>query len=705
MSNRVFYIEYPVRHGSRLLFKSYRKDLLMYGNYEDDDSWWRRWADTSAADDATDADYSEYEDEAQDDPQDDKYTKRTWGKSGGSYWSGRGTGGSLSGWWSRQVGGVKGWWKTSGAGEYARALRAMKKIGRIVYGKDTGFVWRNTSEYDDDNITLDPAPLKAKDEDGWTEDLLADALIGDGLSRAGHKKFIRPRLSDDPRYFLEDKAGQIASEHPEADAKGLKEVGNEIYNAADYIMAEREVTKEFPGYRGYFEGERNFKHRNKDVVQNAVNEARDEHPRHINSVVPALLWNSLRPHDPIEVDPSIQSAVDELAEEIRKVGNESEPERLLDDVTNVLKRVVDFVFESGDDDEEGSGGPQGTDNPNGLKQIANEFGMGGHSREGTDEMEVLGGGTAQKAEDMANRGYEREELHRWDPSGKPGKGDGDREPLLFHAIQKRPDKVRYDLARRAANPYIAKCKEALSFRNERHAIDEYNLRRGLVDEGNIHKLVERKLDIFRRQEIESAPDVAMGILIDQSGSMWGADGEGQSKIDVARECAVMMYEAVKDMRGVTPSVWGHTTTGYGMELGYGCMVYKYIESGEGDHATLGAIDAEGSNYDGYALKWCGERMLEIERPEVNKVLFILLDGYPAAAGYGNELGSAHVEHVTNELRRKGVSVFAIGTGGDVDDAGLARMYGKDHYILVQDPSQLPRELSRLMAKALKQGKV
>src|SRR5690606_10131906 len=69
-------------------------------------------------------------------------------------------------------------------------------------------------------------------------------------------------------------------------------------------------------------------------------------------------------------------------------------------------------------------------------------------------------------------------------------------------------------------------------------------------------------DVFKRTIRASAPDVHLGVLIDESGSMRGTVDYygtfGPMKQDTAVGAAVMLAEALQLTKGVTYEFWGHT---------------------------------------------------------------------------------------------------------------------------------------------------
>ena len=71
-----------------------------------------------------------------------------------------------------------------------------------------------------------------------------------------------------------------------------------------------------------------------------------------------------------------------------------------------------------------------------------------------------------------------------------------------------------------------------------------------------------------------------------------------------------------------------------------------------------AVGAKGGNADGFAIAKVGEIMMNDSKNK-NKILVVISDGLPAAAGYGGDKGEKHVKSVVDALEKKGIEVVQI----------------------------------------------
>jgi cobalamin biosynthesis protein CobT len=127
---------------------------------------------------------------------------------------------------------------------------------------------------------------------------------------------------------------------------------------------------------------------------------------------------------------------------------------------------------------------------------------------------------------------------------------------------------------------------------------------GDLDEGSLHKLQYDSEHIWSQKTIAKLPDVAVGILVDQSGSM-----SCGGKIDNAREMCIVLAEAVKQINGVHLHIYGHTANqGGASDLTLFEHYSSYGDAKAADLTNLGAIAAYSNNYDGYAIKEAAKRL-------------------------------------------------------------------------------------------------
>ena len=189
--------------------------------------------------------------------------------------------------------------------------------------------------------------------------------------------------------------------------------------------------------------------------------------------------------------------------------------------------------------------------------------------------------------------------------------------------------------------------------------------------------------IFGRKRIADTADLAVGILLDESGSMSG------DKIMQTRNMAIIMEDFCRKA-GIPLAIIGHTESRQ-------TELFEYIAFDKRhDKTRLASIQARSCNRDGYALRYVAELMRD--RPEEDKLLFIISDGQPNGSdGYYGETAYKDLREVKRDCARWGISLFAGAIDEDKDI--IERIYG-DGYLNITNLSKLPDMLSRLIMKRL-----
>jgi len=189
--------------------------------------------------------------------------------------------------------------------------------------------------------------------------------------------------------------------------------------------------------------------------------------------------------------------------------------------------------------------------------------------------------------------------------------------------------------------------------------------------------------IFGRKRIADTADLAVGILLDESGSMSG------DKIMQTRNMAIIMEDFCRKA-GIPLAIIGHTESRQ-------TELFEYISFDKRhDKTRLASIQARSCNRDGYALRYVAELMRD--RPEEDKLLFIISDGQPNGNdGYCGETAYKDLREVKRDCARWGISLFAGAIDEDKDI--IERIYG-DGYLNITNLGKLPDMLSRLIMKRL-----
>ena len=198
-----------------------------------------------------------------------------------------------------------------------------------------------------------------------------------------------------------------------------------------------------------------------------------------------------------------------------------------------------------------------------------------------------------------------------------------------------------------------------------------------LDKNNLY---DKQHKVFYKKNIPTETNLAVSILIDESGSMCGR------KLVEAVRMAVILEDFCRNFN-IPLSIAGHNW--------YSCVeydIYKDFDDIDGnDKYRLMQITSKGCNRDGAALQFCGEHLLK--RPEEKKLLIIISDGQPNADGYYGEAAKADLKAIKKNLKNRGVELFAAAI--DDDKEYIKAIYG-DGFLDVSDLSRLPKTMVRLI---------
>lgn len=193
--------------------------------------------------------------------------------------------------------------------------------------------------------------------------------------------------------------------------------------------------------------------------------------------------------------------------------------------------------------------------------------------------------------------------------------------------------------------------------------------------------------IFYKNKVPLKQDLAVAVLVDQSGSM-GKDG----RIDMARAASIAVYNFCQKLN-VPVFIAGHNYSKAKVRI----FIHGDFDSVDGeDKFRLMDIHAENYNRDGTAARYALNRLSQ--RPEKLKLFFILSDGLPNADDYTGEVAEADLREIKKEYTNKGILFFAAAIGDD--SKAIQRIYGNS-YIDMTDLKKLPQNLVRLVSKYIK----
>lgn len=199
------------------------------------------------------------------------------------------------------------------------------------------------------------------------------------------------------------------------------------------------------------------------------------------------------------------------------------------------------------------------------------------------------------------------------------------------------------------------------------------------------KLVNRDYRYFENTATKrDIPETAVGILIDQSGSMYG------EQIRCATYAAMGMYKTLAELEHFDVAVYGHTST-YDEVI-----INRYIDFGfkpKDPIKVLAGIYSDAGNIDEVAVTALGERLKS--QMVDKKIMIIISDGLPHSM-----IGHAEtrLRDLVKEYVKDGFNVFVAALGSD--KAKIDKIYEDVSFIDITDPSELPTNMLRAIKRTI-----
>ena len=193
---------------------------------------------------------------------------------------------------------------------------------------------------------------------------------------------------------------------------------------------------------------------------------------------------------------------------------------------------------------------------------------------------------------------------------------------------------------------------------------------------------------------EEVPNMEICILVDESGSMSG------DRIVTATKCAYITYAFCK-MLGIPVSVFGHHTYGT-----HNVVMESYAdsESLDGmDKMRLFSMSATGCNRDGFALRYCLNRLRKSHAQD--RFMMIISDGLPNDGDYRVTNAKPDMQDAVACARKEGINVITAGIGDDAEQVKYVYTNGVSEkrralFLDIGDLERLPKTFVKIVKKAL-----
>jgi cobalamin biosynthesis protein CobT len=232
-------------------------------------------------------------------------------------------------------------------------------------------------------------------------------------------------------------------------------------------------------------------------------------------------------------------------------------------------------------------------------------------------------------------------------------------------------------------------------------------RSGRLHAANLSRLAFNDSRVFSRKHESNSKDVAVELVVDASGSMCGSKihtaCQSAYALSAVLERLAIKHEVIcfttKDIGGAHADMYKQQSeTGIRFSRAEG-LYMPILKSYEERHTTnvkerfgwLPHTNILRSNVDGECVEIAARRLMA--RREEGKIMIVLSDGYPAAAGSRGDL-EKHLTRTVKDVERAGVKVVGIGIESDA----VKRFYPKN--IVLNSVAELPaaviKELRHLL---------
>ena len=252
------------------------------------------------------------------------------------------------------------------------------------------------------------------------------------------------------------------------------------------------------------------------------------------------------------------------------------------------------------------------------------------------------------------------------------------------------DKGTYDDSLRRVRKYIPAISKTLRGHCTEYAVTYHGMRSGVLDTGKLAEAFQGVQTVYIREGRIRSDRMAVCVLIDESGSMYG------EKIRAARDLAVLLNEAVSAIPAIDLYIYGHTYGDRCRDSYYEgrkiAELQVYREKGYAPRKALGSVTDRSGNLDSYAIREAAQRMRKYSACPKN-LMFVITDGAP------NE----RYEQLTStvkQLEKEGMNIVAVCIEPSYDPSALYT-----HHVRFTDMSRLAIDLGKMIKKAILKGTV
>ena len=200
---------------------------------------------------------------------------------------------------------------------------------------------------------------------------------------------------------------------------------------------------------------------------------------------------------------------------------------------------------------------------------------------------------------------------------------------------------------------------------------------------------------FRKHMGNEIPDMAVLLLIDGSGSMWG------ERRNSAMISSVILHEVLKK-QGIEHAIVEHR--GHFEEPEIDVNILVDFNAKEEEKLNIMQLDADGDNRDGLALYWA-EKYINQKTFCENKLIIVLSDGCPAHAydDYYGAVANKDTQNAANKIIARGTNIIAVALDNECTDDESTYKQLKEiypHIVQCKDLKRLTAQILQIVSRQL-----
>lgn len=440
--------------------------------------------------------------------------------------------------------------------------------------------------------------------------------------------------------------------------------GRNIWMALELVAARKELMVNWQGFLPYLIRHSDMTSPDKKLLELDM----EAYPSGLQAITNVLAWNITHPENPIEPRSEWLDAIED-AEELLEVVHKDERLMTARSITETMAKTF-----KGPDTERGR-------------------------VDGVGDSSLFGGVVPSEQEGRNLSG--RIDIRKF--NGQYVQFPDGVADLLGPTVVEVHKGLNHYLYKAIADRYASAIKSivnALRFRSNDQTYYSYGHKSGDLDSGALHKLTLSEEDpaIWERKDVIGLPKLAIGLLMDESGSM----REGTKQEDTTT-VAIIMTEAFRQLRGIDIMVLGHSanthTRGSTHERTVSaapCIsptakqlrIAEYFTKGHANPYAIPYVESSGNNLDGFAMEHAARKMAKDYPEAAVRLLFVISDGQPAgvtSCQYGGSAAFKHMKMVSEFAKsRLKVDVYGIGVCDAYDEGEGNEMYGNGRFVVIGD---------------------